>query len=371
MGAAEEEPLWNQFWNSTLTSMEASSHLDSESNVSEPFQRSMASAGAAGGGAPGGHPRGMREGSHPRVGAGSSAEPMIHPTDSVSQVSDEYHTPTPRTVKSPIDDSFVFKFRDVGHSGAVFRLTARSHSLSALIDQVQRKLGAGYGREVHKVSYVDDEGDLVNMSSDADLVEAVNMARRLQWPRLMLLINDQLPGQSAGPMGSAGAGPGPGAGATPTASLHGSQIGSPRSHQSPLPPPMNMSRGMRSPTQPRHVQPRDARDPRDHHHMHPMDHDYRDDPYRRPSSRPGSRHSSHSRHREPEPFTASDSMEDSDYYQPRRRHRQRRPNSGFFERAADALSSDDPMANMAIFVGSGATVGIAIALTYLVYSRTR
>jgi hypothetical protein len=98
---------------------------------------------------------------------------------------------------------FNYKVRDV-QSGKHYRFTSSCLSLSELRAQLLHKIGmrggssgaAGGGgggllansNEPLKLFYQDDDADYVHLGSDADLVDAVGMARRLGWSRLLVFV---------------------------------------------------------------------------------------------------------------------------------------------------------------------------------------
>jgi hypothetical protein len=86
---------------------------------------------------------------------------------------------------------FAFKLKHP-LTGKLFRFTSSISHLSELLNHVDAKLaGGGAGGfvvEPGRVGYEDDEGDLVHLMTDSDLQEAVEMARRLGWTKLTLVI---------------------------------------------------------------------------------------------------------------------------------------------------------------------------------------
>ncbi|XP_073139596.1 CBS domain-containing protein CBSCBSPB3-like [Henckelia pumila] len=81
---------------------------------------------------------------------------------------------------------FSFKFED--HQGRVNRLSSGADNLYELVSAIMRKVGVdeAYDHGRPQLSYEDDEGDRVLLTTDGDLVNAVNYARsaRLQVLRL-------------------------------------------------------------------------------------------------------------------------------------------------------------------------------------------
>ncbi|KAJ3103315.1 hypothetical protein HDU96_009297, partial [Phlyctochytrium bullatum] len=148
-------------------------------------------------------------------GADAGDDSTVLPDDSASRVAAAVDTPPPpplrpRPAASALrggtpaaaselgpDDSavgeeaFTYKLRDV-EGGKVHRLVvAPATSLAALTAAVAARLGRVGGGDVG-ISYVDDEGDAVHLGCDADLEEAVGVARALGWRRLVVVLDAQV-----------------------------------------------------------------------------------------------------------------------------------------------------------------------------------
>jgi hypothetical protein len=104
----------------------------------------------------------------------------------------------------PVDDgTYIFKFRTP--SGRTHRFQARHDSYELLRDIVHGKLvndpffsndNVPEGTTVHipdpatfSLSYTDDEGDLVTMTADGDVADAVRIARGQKSDRVVLLVD--------------------------------------------------------------------------------------------------------------------------------------------------------------------------------------
>ncbi|WWC94588.1 hypothetical protein V866_001435 [Kwoniella sp. B9012] len=150
--------------------------------------------------------------SHGR-GLSSMTSPIseVMPNDSASAVDDNASEFEKRGAASsvapnpvPVDDgTYVFKFRTP--SGRTHRFQARHDSYELLRDIVAGKLltdpfftaeGAKEGQEVHlpdpsnfTLHYTDDEGDLVTMTADGDVADAVRIARGQKSDRVVLLVD--------------------------------------------------------------------------------------------------------------------------------------------------------------------------------------
>lgn len=101
----------------------------------------------------------------------------------------------------PVDDgTYVFKFKTP--SGRVHRFQARHDSYDLLRDIIHGKLQSDpffdapedasrpqADSSVFTIAYTDDEGDLVQITADGDVLDAVNTARGQKTDRVTLLIN--------------------------------------------------------------------------------------------------------------------------------------------------------------------------------------
>ncbi|KAL7268595.1 hypothetical protein RUND412_008779 [Rhizina undulata] len=198
MGTTDSEgPAWNKFW--------LSLDNDSESVISDGASQQRSHTPAIrGGGAESSlgnrHVSGMTGLSMERT------DSNILPTDSASHNGD--HSPptsylSPRQTNS-MDAPFDFKFK--APSGRIHRVhVAPSGGLIELLGAVSDKLG----NEIDEVggeptfgpdgkiesqgfalSYVDDEGDVVSITSDRDLVDAVEIAQRGGRNKVDLYVHD-------------------------------------------------------------------------------------------------------------------------------------------------------------------------------------
>ncbi|KAJ3052419.1 hypothetical protein HK097_006292 [Rhizophlyctis rosea] len=180
---AESGPMWNKFWNSTFAANSNSLH-ESESDRHSAVSDSHAS--------------GISHQYH----AGPQPVPPISPhsafptpsrTESVRGGEDLMSAiggPSGPSLYSRLDEgNYAFKLKDT-RNNKVFRFSSRPDSITALFDQVRQKTGVALADEEIRVSYVDDEGDVVHLSADRDLEEAVSMARRAGWSRLMLYVGE-------------------------------------------------------------------------------------------------------------------------------------------------------------------------------------
>jgi len=191
MSSADSEgPAWNKFW--------LSLDNDTESVMSDGTSHHLPSIRARGNESPHAH----RHVSH------SSSVPMdsVLPTDSASHHGNSpqgSHVSPPTQTQSQ-DIPFPFKFKSP--NGRVHRLQMPpSDGLDSLVHAVTEKLGVEIdlvgGHAVYDedsrlermgfaLSYLDDEGDVVSITSDNDLLEAVQLARRIGRDKVDLFVHD-------------------------------------------------------------------------------------------------------------------------------------------------------------------------------------
>lgn len=91
-------------------------------------------------------------------------------------------------------DQFSYKLVDPDAPEKVFRLTSSAHTLSELQRHIQARLRASVcfvqGGGGDTLWYTDDEGDLIQLTNDRELREAVEMACAAGWSKLMLKIEN-------------------------------------------------------------------------------------------------------------------------------------------------------------------------------------
>ncbi|KAJ4835024.1 CBS domain-containing protein cbscbspb3 [Turnera subulata] len=76
-----------------------------------------------------------------------------------------------------LGNSFTFKFED--RKGRVHRVNCGTESLGELVSTVLQRVGADKDQDHPLILYEDDEGDKVLLSTDSDLIGAVNHARSI------------------------------------------------------------------------------------------------------------------------------------------------------------------------------------------------
>ncbi|KAI5961458.1 uncharacterized protein KGF55_004081 [Candida pseudojiufengensis] len=159
-----EGPAWNKFW----TSLDDSESAHSDSLMDE--------SGAASSGAPEITPSEFQQ-----------FNVDIKPSDSVSYVDS-------LKGKDSGELPFIFKFKSPAIEGRVHRITLNaSDGIIKLRELIDSKLnekdyqitGKDYG-----ISYVDDEGDVVSITSDNDLIECVRINAKLKNEKADLYIHN-------------------------------------------------------------------------------------------------------------------------------------------------------------------------------------
>jgi hypothetical protein len=192
--ADSEGPAWNKFW--------LSLDNDTESQISDHTSARGPAASVRG--------HGTESPISHRHASGLSHldrhDAAIQPGDSASHVGDhsERDSMINEPVANPMDQPFAFKFK--APSGRIHRVQAAPNGgLIELLGAVSEKLGneiaevggepefGADGRLVSQgfaLSYVDDEGDIVSITSDGDLIDAVNLARRSARDKVDLCVHD-------------------------------------------------------------------------------------------------------------------------------------------------------------------------------------
>lgn len=175
--SGEEGPMWNKFWTSVGDDQEGSvvSASDTPSRqghrsgsttsrgVIDPFSSDIAPL--------------------PITHEAQEYESPVKPGDSISAHREE---DSPLEAETP----FIFKFK--APSGKVHRLTlAPSAGLTAFRSLITDKLGAEVSdvTEDFGVSYVDDDGDVVSITTDEDLVESASLAARTKKDKVDLYVH--------------------------------------------------------------------------------------------------------------------------------------------------------------------------------------
>lgn len=189
--ADSEGPAWNKFW--------LSLDQDTESQISDSHSARGPSQSHRGGQ--------VESPVHDRRRSGTNLERVdsVQPNDSASHIGDHSeHGSHIEAQENPLDHPFPFKFKTP--SGRIHRIqVAASGGLFELLGAVSEKLGnevsevggepefgndGKLSNQGFAVSYVDDEGDIVSITSDHDLVDAVNLARGSGRDKVDLFVHD-------------------------------------------------------------------------------------------------------------------------------------------------------------------------------------
>lgn len=182
---------WRQFWQTALNLQDEAAgmyDMDDAHSVGtiEEFERSEfrsvsnpSAVGMGGGGGGGGSAVGGRY--------SASASAYAELGESVSVISAAQTTSTSVMMRQMTEEAFIFKVSDRAQ-GHYHRIMCRYDSIAVLFDQVRSKMAVAPGDEV-RVKYEDDDGDLALLTSDESLIEAVTMAKRAGWKRLVLLVD--------------------------------------------------------------------------------------------------------------------------------------------------------------------------------------
>jgi len=128
----------------------------------------------------------------------------VQPHESASHNGDESPAEEPEVPPSTMEDSpFPFKFK--APSGRVHRLqVVASAGVSDLVSNVTAKLGGEVdavggeaavedgklGKSGYALSYLDNEGDTVSITTDQDLLDAISLARKTHRDKVDLFVHD-------------------------------------------------------------------------------------------------------------------------------------------------------------------------------------
>lgn len=185
MGAGESEgPAWNKFWLSMDNDSESMMSGEGSHRPTTPGHRSTMEAEP--------------------IRLGIERGDSVMPHESASHRGDDSHSdvmPTPLEVLE--DTPFPFKFK--APSGRVHRLqVVASAGMAELVANVTAKLGGEIealggeaviedgklGKSGYALSYMDNEGDTVSITTDQDLVDAIALARKGHRDKVDLFVHD-------------------------------------------------------------------------------------------------------------------------------------------------------------------------------------
>jgi hypothetical protein len=183
-----EGPAWNKFWMS-MDHAESDSMVSGEGSArpTTPGHRSMMDSEIA----------------RPSVERGDS----VMPQDSASHRGDDAHSEVLQSPGLPTEPNeetpFPFKFK--APSGRVHRIqVVAANGIAELVDNVTSKLGSELeavggeavvnegrlGKAGYALSYMDNEGDTVSITTDQDLVDAISLARQGKRDKVDLFVHD-------------------------------------------------------------------------------------------------------------------------------------------------------------------------------------
>jgi hypothetical protein len=137
--------------------------------------------------------------------ARSGYDNSVLPNDSASHHGGEEHSEVASQHQQPPAEDAPFPFKFKAPSGRVHRVNVLTASgVTDLVAQVTAKLGAELeavgGAAVveegclsntgYALSYMDNEGDTVSITTDQDMVDAINLARRTHRDKVDLFVHD-------------------------------------------------------------------------------------------------------------------------------------------------------------------------------------
>ena len=186
MGSGESEgPAWNKFWLSMDQDTESALSGEGSHRPTTPGHRSIMES----------------EPSRPGLERGDS----VMPQDSASHRGDDSHSEVLQSVESPVEPEAPFPFKFKAPSGRVHRIQILASSgLTELVSHVTSKLGnevdavggeatvedGKLGKAGYALSYMDNEGDTVSITTDQDLLDAISLAQKGKRDKVDLFVHD-------------------------------------------------------------------------------------------------------------------------------------------------------------------------------------
>lgn len=184
MNTGESEgPAWNRFWLSMENDTESMMSGEGSHRPATPSHRSMMES----------------EVTRPGIERGDS----VMPHDSASHRGEEVPSEILPSVEAPENIPFPFKFK--APSGRVHRIQIQASSgITELVSLVTAKLGSEVeavggeatiedgrlGAAGYALSYMDNEGDTVSITTDQDLLDAILLARQNRRDKVDLFVHD-------------------------------------------------------------------------------------------------------------------------------------------------------------------------------------
>jgi hypothetical protein len=184
MGSGESEgPAWNKFWLSMDNDTESVMSGEGSHRPTTPGLRSVMES----------------ESARPGMERGDS----VMPHDSASHRGDDDKSEILPSIEAPEEVPFPFKFK--APSGRVHRIqVVARNGVSELVTAVTSKLGpeteavggdaivedGQLGKAGYALSYMDNEGDTVSITTDQDLLDAILLARQTKRDKVDLFVHD-------------------------------------------------------------------------------------------------------------------------------------------------------------------------------------
>jgi len=184
MGSGESEgPAWNKFWLSMDNDSESMLSGEGSHRPTTPGIRSVMES----------------EMSRPGIERGDS----VMPNESASARGDDAQSDILPSVETPEEVPFPFKFK--APSGRVHRIQVLAgNGMTELVANVTAKLGTEVeavggeatvndgklGKAGFALSYMDNEGDTVSITTDQDLLDAIALARKASRDKVDLFVHD-------------------------------------------------------------------------------------------------------------------------------------------------------------------------------------
>ncbi|ORX51016.1 CBS-domain-containing protein [Piromyces finnis] len=156
-----EGPMWNKFWNAALND-----YSDIESTTNGGYdQRSISNYTPAG---------------------DTTFNLPNYPMSENYSIMDSMENKV-QMYPMGSESTFTFKFKD--EQGLVHKITSSSYDYPLLMSVICKKLRRNVDDKI-QISYVDEDDDLIVISSNQDLSDAVETARRMKQTKLILHIDD-------------------------------------------------------------------------------------------------------------------------------------------------------------------------------------
>jgi len=157
-----EGPMWNKFWNAALND-----YSEIETNTNNGYDQPSFS-------------------NYTPVGDTTFNLPNYPMSENNYSVADSIENKV-QMYPMGSESSFTFKFKD--EQGSVHKITSSAYDYQLLMSMICKKLRRNVDDKI-QISYLDEDEDYIVISSNQDLSDAVEMARRMKQTKLLLFIND-------------------------------------------------------------------------------------------------------------------------------------------------------------------------------------